>query len=686
MGNDPIQDYVKEYKFGESPDSLSSEQLEKVLEQMKISICKIKKEKDKIFGTGFFCKIPFPDQFTLLPVLITCNHVLDISDISKGTKINFSLNNEKIKLSILIDNQRKVYTNEKIDATVIEINPQKDNISSESFLDIDENINKNCPNDTYKDKTVYILHYENGKNMKYSVGTIISIAEDTYNINHNCATEHGSSGGPIINSFNSKVMGIHKGYKNKKNLGTFLRLVINEFNEKYNNKNINNTIEKDENETNVQIKENNSIINVPKKKSRLFNDNKFNNIIYYDDNKNDLNSLYLRCDFFEKNTNGAFILCSNEKSLELIKEEIFRTNDCVFSLIIGQNNTDEIMQFLSKNLTFQKNIIKICVYGKNNSIKEKYNNITDVYDNPQEVVDNFIIKYSMKEIKPYYPYLMKLLSYEDYLDEYKNIHFQISKYYGDLSPKSFETNFELLKKLIQIESVKEDLFKYRKEDLIEGFSVFKIIDDLEKLDKLIIREYTRDIIYLVLRKWAIKIKNNNYSPVIYFISRFMYSLNSYANKNKKYLNKNTVCYRGSRLPYSSILNYERKKGKIIFNTDFMSTVIDEIAAKIFSFRGKRDSLWDKRFSTIFYINNIYQYNFISNAIDISEPSIYPGEREYLFLPFSFFRVKDVKINTNDYIADIYLETVGKKQILENEIKLGKEIEYNSQENIIQIKK
>ena len=60
-------------------------------------------------------------------------------------------------------------------------------------------------------------------------------------------------------------MGIHKGYKNKKNLGTFLRLVINEFNEKYNNKNINNTIEKDENETNVQIKENNSIINVPKK-------------------------------------------------------------------------------------------------------------------------------------------------------------------------------------------------------------------------------------------------------------------------------------------------------------------------------------------------------------------------------------------------------------------------------------
>ena len=74
---------------------------------MKISICKIKKEKEKdIFGTGFFCKIPFPDQFTLLPVLITCNHVLDINDISIGNKINFSLNNEKTKLAILIDKER----------------------------------------------------------------------------------------------------------------------------------------------------------------------------------------------------------------------------------------------------------------------------------------------------------------------------------------------------------------------------------------------------------------------------------------------------------------------------------------------------------------------------------------------------------------------------------------------------
>ena len=34
----------------------------------------------------------------------------------------------------------------------------------------------------------------------------------------------------MINLFNYKVMGVHKGYKNKFNLGTHLRIVIEEFN------------------------------------------------------------------------------------------------------------------------------------------------------------------------------------------------------------------------------------------------------------------------------------------------------------------------------------------------------------------------------------------------------------------------------------------------------------------------
>ena len=51
-----------------------------------------------------------------------------------------------------------------------------------------------------------------------------------------------------------------------------------------------------------------------------------------------------------------------------------------------------------------------------------------------------------------------------------------------------------------------------------------------------------------------------------------------------------------------------------------------------------------------------------------------------------FLVEEVKINLNEKKAEIYLKTIGKKTILEEEIKKGKEIEFNKKEEIIEIKK
>ena len=48
-------------------------------------------------------------------------------------------------------------------------------------------------------------------------------------------------------------------------------------------------------------------------------------------------------------------------------------------------------------------------------------------------------------------------------------------------------------------------------------------------------------------------------------------------------------------------------------------------------------------------------------------------------------MNEIKIDNKMYIADIYLETIGKTQILEEEIKKGKEIVYNESEKIIEVK-
>ena len=52
---------------------------------METCFCKIH-TKDQVIGTGFFCKIPFPQENNkgnLLPVLITNNHILGKQELSR---------------------------------------------------------------------------------------------------------------------------------------------------------------------------------------------------------------------------------------------------------------------------------------------------------------------------------------------------------------------------------------------------------------------------------------------------------------------------------------------------------------------------------------------------------------------------------------------------------------------------
>ena len=57
------------------PTTISYECTKKITEQMEKNICKIKIGNNR--GTGFFCKVPFPDENNMLPVFITNNHVID---------------------------------------------------------------------------------------------------------------------------------------------------------------------------------------------------------------------------------------------------------------------------------------------------------------------------------------------------------------------------------------------------------------------------------------------------------------------------------------------------------------------------------------------------------------------------------------------------------------------------------
>ena len=207
---------VQETLIQNQPIPVEIEGIKIILSQMEDCICKII-QKDKK-GTGFFCKIPFPDPNNLLNVLITNNHILNEDDIKDNKTIKLiTYNKEKnrnIEKEIIMDESRKRYTykndKEGIDITIIEIKPNKDKINS--YLEIDiEILELECMK-----KSIYILHYPKEKKL-VSFGLLNDIKESR-KISHYCNTEDGSSGSPIFSLNNFKIIGVHYGGSNKNNI------------------------------------------------------------------------------------------------------------------------------------------------------------------------------------------------------------------------------------------------------------------------------------------------------------------------------------------------------------------------------------------------------------------------------------------------------------------------------------
>ena len=225
MEDEEKEDYITGY-----PIAIPFNSIEEMINQMKKNICKIKIGDEQ--GTGFFCKIPFPDQNNMLKVLITNNHVIK-EDIlfKKDQEISILIKEEK-KIRKLNLNDRIKYTNdEKIyDITIIEIK-EEDNINN--FLELDDNVlndiikNEN-ENVNYIDKTFYVIQYPEGE-LSASFGVILNIFEEkTYKFIHKCNTKLGSSGSPIL-ALNNKIIGIHTGGKNSNKFGIFLNYPIKDF-------------------------------------------------------------------------------------------------------------------------------------------------------------------------------------------------------------------------------------------------------------------------------------------------------------------------------------------------------------------------------------------------------------------------------------------------------------------------
>ena len=320
--------------------------------------------------------------------------------------------------------KRIIYYNEEYDTTIIELK-EEDNIKE--YLELDDNIFKDNEKVFYEGESIYIIQYPNGKEACVSYGILNRIND--YNIIHICSTNYGSSGSPILNLKNNKVIGIHKGAPNDSknfNYGTLLKYPLNDFINKnktknaiigeihINKNNINNKIQiinsfenwKNKNDSKIEeddykyknekeIKENIEI-KINEKKIEFTYYYKFkkegkNSIEYsFKNNLTNINYMFCGCDsitnlnlsnFNTKNITNMRCLFDGCKSLIDLNLSNFNTQNvidmsCMFYGCHSLKNLD-LSNFNIKNVINMNNMFYGCKSLKKDNIITKDNKILE---------------------------------------------------------------------------------------------------------------------------------------------------------------------------------------------------------------------------------------------------------------------------------------------------------------------
>jgi len=306
--------------------SINCESLKVIIKQMETSICKIK-NNTKI-GTGFFCKIPSLNNKCLQTVLITNNHLINVHDIFKEKKINILYKKKNIQINI--DDKRNVYSDGINDITIIQI--LKADSLDVSFLEIDDKIFENANDKKYQNLKIYTIGYSdiNLKEPYCSFGIITNKSKNHFF--HLCYSKDiCSSGSPIFNLKNYKVIGIHGPNKSiddksttKINIGIFIKEPIEDYNKNF-MKDLNEEFNQDK--TVIYINEKNEkkindiyTKNILKKNKSLYNNKYENNQKTYEiiSKYNINNDTYLICRKCKKvpllqfpNSKTVIIICNN---------------------------------------------------------------------------------------------------------------------------------------------------------------------------------------------------------------------------------------------------------------------------------------------------------------------------------------------------------------------------------------
>ena len=432
-----------------------------------------------------------------------------------------------------------------------------------------------------------------------------------------------------------------------------------------NNININNSLNLINNTTQQQF---NELLNIPE-----FNeDNKSIikyelNILYYDGNLKESKENNSNCSFFKMNNKGTFYGCHHLDLFKYICEQI-KKNKKEFILICSGRDFETIEKYC-KNIDLIKSY---CIYcgnlGKYNDLEEKYSKLKRVFNNfkllkeyllsldPMTIDDN--IKSS------------NLINFKDYNNIYIKLHFEIirkyfvykilktknNKEYLEFIKKKGDYYFTIAKELLYNDE--NEVIKYfeensdAKKELIKAFAKCS-----HNINNYVFNYTLESFYYKYLNKALREGDFNKFQQLSSHISKFIFHLYDFRNKNKYHMNNNHRLYRIMYITPEELNIYFNSINQVICYPSFTSTSLED------NFLLKKNNP-DKQL-----VKLIIEQNNCQTVVSIGKLSENPNEKEYLFLPFSFFKI--LKVNKgqgneeNPHI--IYLSALNSEKPIEEMI-------------------
>ena len=400
----------------------------------------------------------------------------------------------------------------------------------------------------------------------------------------------------------------------------------------------------------------------------------YTNVIYYDENIDYDSENYGYVKTFKNKIQGAFLPIKDINTLNTVVNRLnsMKINNS-FTLITSGRAAEKVIPICSSIIN--KAIIFCFYVDKYLPLKSKYSSIKAVLNNFENIFDNLNSNSSSLNSKIIGS---KFITFSDYKENYISFHKKLSYFFNTSYNKvyydsSYRNNFiEFIKNSdIDSKSWAIDLIKKVKSGTVGEF----------------IEAYTgENILCYRLNRWMRTCDPNQYEKVKYFSGPFSYALYHYAYHDRNqgvYASKNF--YRKMTIKLSDFLLYKIFVGELICYPAFTSTSEEDITKYNFptSTAINVNELTPSDVSVV--LNIKYQCQNSSNVtpcVNAVQYSVNAGEREFIFPPFSFFKIENV-VERSGIPSDphvIYMSVPNKKYLLEFGLKNNKTIYYKKENN------